>query len=79
MQIDIKEDLLKDYSADAKDGIKGAVIEFSEALINETDKIEKKYRLNPTSSHKDVTGSHVIRAQMKMNDEYLFSAKDKKF
>ena len=78
MQINIDDNLLQDYSEDAKSGIQESIEEFSKALISETDKIEKKYRLNPNSNHKDVTGSHVIRAQMKMNDEYLFSGKDKK-
>ncbi|HFR3342389.1 TPA: hypothetical protein ACHU58_000444 [Streptococcus suis] len=77
MQFEIKDELLEDYSREAIEGIKTAVEEFSEALISETDKIEKKYRSN-TSTRKDVTGSHVIRAQMKINNEYIFSDNDKK-
>ena len=77
MEIEIIDSSLSGYSEDAKNNIKEAIEEYSEILIEETDKVEKTHRSRTSSSVKEVVGSHVLEANSNLKENFRQSKRDK--
>lgn len=77
MEIEIIDSSLSGYSEDAKNNIKEAIEEYSEILIEETDKVEKTHRSRTSSSVKEVVGSHVLEANSNLKEYFKQSKRDK--
>lgn len=77
MEIEIIDSSLSGYSEDAKNNIKEAIEEYSEILIEETDKVEKTHRSRTSSSVKEVVGSHVLEANSNLKENFKQSKRDK--
>ena len=77
MKIEIVDSTLFGYSEDAKNNIKEAIEEYSEILIEETDKVEKTHRSRTSSSVKEVVGSHVLEANSNLKENFRQSKRDK--
>ena len=77
MEIEIIDSSLSGYSEDAKTNIKEAIEEYSEILIEETDKVEKTHRSRTSSSVKEVVGSHVLEANSNLKENFRQSKRDK--
>ena len=67
MEIEIIDSSLSGYSEDAKNNIKEAIEEYSDILIEETDKVEKTHRSRTSSSVKEVVGSHVLEENFRQS------------
>lgn len=78
MEIEIIDSSLSGYSEDAKNNIKEAIEEYSEILIEETDKVEETHRSRTSSSVKEVVGSHVLEANSNLKENFRQSKRDKK-
>ena len=77
MEIEIIDSSLSGYSEDAKNNIKEAIEEYSDILIQETDKVEKTHRSRTSSSVKEVVGSHVLEANSNLKENFRQSKRDK--
>ena len=77
MEIEIIDSSLSGYSEDAKNNIKEAIEEYSDILIEETDKVEKTHRSRTSSSVKEVVGSHVLEANSNLKENFRQSKRDK--
>ena len=77
MEIESIDSSLSGYSEDAKNNIKEAIEEYSEILIEETDKVEKTHRSRTSSSVKEVVGSHVLEANSNLKENFRQSKRDK--
>ena len=77
MEIEIIDSSLSGYSEDAKNNIKEAIEEYSEILMEETDKVEKTHRSRTSSSVKEVVGSHVLEANSNLKENFRQSKRDK--
>ena len=77
MEIEIIDSSLSGYTEDAKNNIKEAIEEYSEILIEETDKVEKTHRSRTSSSVKEVVGSHVLEANSNLKENFRQSKRDK--
>ncbi|CON92603.1 Uncharacterised protein [Streptococcus pneumoniae] len=77
MEIEIIDSSLSGYSEDAKNNIKEAIEEYSEILVEETDKVEKTHRSRTSSSVKEVVGSHVLEANSNLKENFKQSKRDK--
>jgi|GEM_PF-4513355 hypothetical protein len=77
MKIEIIDSSLSGYSEDAKNNIKEAIKEYSEILIEETDKVEKNHRSRTSSRVKEVVGSHVLEANSNLKENFRQSKRDR--